>query len=577
MKKILKIIPLEEKKNLVYFFFLIIIVMLLESLSIGAVFPLIITILSDNFKQEKIYSLFETYFGVFNYEQMVFILLILILLIFIIKNLFLIFLQWWKHGFTNRVQLKIQKKLFKIYLNQSYLDSSKQNTAIKMRNITQESSRFAKYFMDVLTICIESMVILSIGTVLLYLNSKVAITIFLLISILTLIFYLIAKTKVFRWGKQRLVHNGISMKALLEGLSSIKELKIFRKQNFFLNKFSTEEGKYLHLTRLFSIFNDSPRILIESLMVFALCVSIIFMTYSGIEKKEILATLGMFAVAGFRLFPSTTRMINSINQIKSNSASMDLIINEYDLENNFEELNETHNENVINKFSKNIELTNVSFNYLTKEKSIIDNFNFKINKGTKIAIFGDSGSGKSTLLNLIIGFLKPSNGTIKLDGEQIFNNNNIKSLFSYVSQETFLLDETISFNITFKSKLDQSDLVKLREVIDIVNLSEFISNLENGLDTVIGEKGTDISGGQRQRISIARAIFADKEILILDEPTNELDEKNEKEIVRKIFKNYSDKTVIITSHNRDLLKYCDQIIYFKEKQLILENNNEKII
>ena len=120
-----------RKKKFSIFFFLIIIVMLLESLSIGAVFPLIITILSNNFKEEKIYYLFETFFGVFNYEQMVFILLISILLIFIVKNLFLLFLQWWKHGFTNRVQLKIQKKLFKIYLNQSYLDASKQNSAIK--------------------------------------------------------------------------------------------------------------------------------------------------------------------------------------------------------------------------------------------------------------------------------------------------------------------------------------------------------------------------------------------------------------------------------------------------------------
>lgn len=577
MKKIFKILPSDEKKNLIYFFFLIIVVMILESLSIGAVFPLIITILSENFKQEKIYALLENYIGVFDYEQMVFFLLILILFIFILKNLFLIFLQWWKHGFTNRIQLKIQSKLFRIYLNQSFLDISKQNTAIKMRNITQESSRFAKYFMDILTICIESMVILSIGGVLLYLNPKVALTLIILITSLTLLFYFIAKTKVFRWGKQRLVHSGISMKALLEGLSSIKELKIFRKQNFFLNKFTSEQYKYLHLTRLFSIFNDCPRILIESVMVFALCISIIFMTNSGIEKKEILATLGMFAVAGFRLFPSTTRMINSINQTKSNSASMDLIINEYKLEKTIELDSETIDAITTKKFIGDIELQNVNFNYTNKKENIINNLSLKIKNGSKVAIFGDSGSGKSTLLNLIIGFLEPQSGTIKLDGSEIFNNNKTKNLFSYVSQETFLLDETVNFNITLKDKLSQSDYEKLKEVIDIVNLSDFIGQLDRGINTVVGEKGADISGGQKQRISIARSIFADKEFLVFDEPTNELDEKNEIEIVKKIFQKYKYKTIIITSHNKDLLKFCDQIINFKKGKIFIETNNEKII
>ena len=567
MKKIFKILPVNEQKNLFIFSILIVIVMVLETLSIGVVFPLIITILSDDFKSEAIYKFIASYTGNLNYEELILLLLVTVSLIFILKNIFILYLQWWKHGFTNRIQFTLQRKLLEIYLFQPYLSVIKKNTAIKVRNISTEASRFTKYFIATLTIMFECMVVISITILLFYLNPTVAIVIIGLVSLLTLSFYFVAKLKAVNWSKNRIINSQFSMKALVESLSSIKELRIFNKENLFLNKYSLHEKRAFYFNRLFAIFNDSPRIFLESVMVTILCVSIIYMINSGIEKNEVLATLGIFAVAGFRLFPSTTRIITCINELKSTLPSIDLIIKELNTENNFSK--EFKKDDRETSFEDTIEFKNVSFSYPENHQNVIENFNLKIKAGSKIAIIGESGAGKSTLLNILIGFLKPNKGKIELDGKEIFNNHNqLRNIYSYVSQETFILDESVRFNITFNhSLISEKEENKLNEILEIVHLKDLINNLEKGLDTVIGEKGANISGGQRQRISIARAIFSNKEILILDEPTNELDEINEYGIIKKIFERYKNKTIILSNHNNKLIDFCDVVLSMKDRKI----------
>ena len=554
MKKLLKILPKDEKKNLFLFFFLILIIMTLECLSIGAVFPLFMTILSENFQSEKIYLFINKYTGDMAFDHFILLLLIILSLIFILKNLFVIYLKWWSGGFNNRVQFKLQRRLLEIYLSQLYLDVLKKNTGIKIRNITQEVSKFSKYFLSMMMFIIESMIVLGIGFVLFFLNPKIAISMTIIISILILLFYFIAKIKAVEWSKKKLKHSALSSKFLIESLSALKELRIFKKEKLFLDKYSNEEIKYLHLSRLFSTFNEIPRILLESVMVIALSVSIILMINLGIDKKEILATLGIFGVAAFRLFPSTTRIIRCLNDIKNFVPSVDLILDELNLGRNI--LKEADQNSHKFKFNNLIEFKQVNFCYPNKDIN-------QIRKGEKIGLFGESGSGKSTLLNLIIGYLNPTNGEIVIDNQKVFDNySQLRNIFSYVSQDTFLLDESIKYNITFSNSLNQQMEKKLDDVIKIVNLKNFINNLNQGLDTIVGEKGLSISGGQRQRISIARAIYNSKEILILDEPTNELDEDTELKIIKSLNSLKNRKTIVIISHNPEIISLCDQIIDF---------------
>ncbi len=571
INKINKILPAEEKKNAVLFFFLSIIMMILESFSIGLIFPLIIVGLSDNYEQEKTYLLLKDYFEGFSYQEIIFLLLIFLVTIYILKNIFLLYLVWWKNGFCNRIQYKIEKKLLRIYLFQPYLDILKKNSALKIRNIVKETSRFAKFFLSTMNLFIEIMVLAGITSIIFFLQPEAAVYLLVLIILITVFFYFIAKIKAIKWGKEKIFHSGQTLKALVEGLSAIKEIKVFKKENFFIKNFSNHNKQVLNVSRKFSTFNESPRILIESISVFAISFAIIFMFNNGEEKSEILAMIGIFAAAGFRLLPSTSRIITCINDIKNNLPSMDLIIEEFNLKN----INEKSfgSKNLIDKFNSDIEFNNIEFSYSDVSKPIIENLNFKIKKGSINAIVGKSGTGKSTILNLLLGFIQANRGTLKIDGKILSENYHYsKNFFGYVSQEIFLLDESIEYNISFGE--ENVDKEKLYKAIKIAQLSDFISKLEKGVETRIGEKGLNISGGQRQRIAIARAVYLDAEILILDEATNELDEDNENKIIENLISLHKHKTIILTTHNQNILKSCDQIISIKDNKFEVKYRND---
>ena len=537
INKIFKILPKDENKNTVIFLILTLLITFLESFSIALVFPLIIFGLSDNINEENFYYFIEDYVKDYSNEELLLLLLFFLASVYVFKNVYLIYLHWWKHGFINRVQYKLEKKLLKIYLHQSFLEILKKNSAFKLRNIVNETSRFAKFLISTMHLFIEIMILIGITFVIFFLQPYAAFYVLILIFFIVSIFYIFAKIKTIQWSKKRIFHSGLSMKTLMESLSSIKEIKVFKKENFFIENFSLNNKKVLHFRRMFSTFNESPRIILEAASVLAITVAIIVMFNGGEEKKEILAMVGIFAAAGLRLLPSTSRIISSINEIKNNLPSMDLIIEEFKLEKINSNNISTEN---ITDFNHEIKFNNVSFSYSDEKKPVIKDLSFSLIKGTVNAIVGQSGSGKSTILNLILGFVEPNKGELTIDGKNIANKTFSKNFFGYVSQEILLLDNSVKFNISFGD--ENIDEEKLAKSIKVAQLENFIKKLEHGIDTNIGEKGFSISGGQRQRI--ATTIYQNPKILILDEATSELDEENEDKIINDLIKLYQDKTII---------------------------------
>ena len=314
------------------------------------------------------------------------------------------------------------------------------------------------------------------------------------------------------------------------------------------------------------MLNYFPRVVIETVTISAVCFSIIYMVNMEVDNSNIVATLGIFSAAAFRVFPSITRIIGNFNTIKAGLPSVDLL--NYEIENN-KILHDNHKNYDLVKFNDSITFKNVTFKYPASNKKILNEVSFKIDKGSIVGISGDSGSGKSTLLTLLLGLIKPDSGEVLFDKVKTYENfENIRKNFGYVSQEVFLLDETIKYNVTLGLQEKDIDRQRLKEVLDISNLSNFINSLDNKEETQIGEKALKISGGQRQRLVLARALYNNPEIIILDEATSELDKKNEIEIFENILKKNKNKTMIIITHNKDLLKICDQIISINGDKVI---------
>ena len=272
-------------------------------------------------------------------------------------------------------------------------------------------------------------------------------------------------------------------------------------------------------------------------------------------SSDIIPTLGLYAVAAFRLMPSITKILSSFQGLRYNKPVIDLISKELNLVENIKFSN-SPSKNF--KFTQNIMVKDLSFNYPNRSQTL-KCINLKIEKGKKIGLVGHTGSGKSTLVDLILGLLKPTKGTIFVDGFDVNQNlSEWQKQIGYVPQNIFLTDDSLKKNIAFGLNESEINEEKLMNVIKYSNLEDFTNSLDEGVNTFVGERGLRLSGGQKQRIGIARALFNEPSVLVFDESTSALDQKTEEEIIEII--NKLDKTMIIIAHRKNTLKNCD-IVY----------------
>ena len=363
------------------------------------------------------------------------------------------------------------------------------------------------------------------------------------------------------------------VKNLIEGLGGIKEILVFNKVNSFINQFKKSNLKLTSAKKNNSIIGSLPRYIIEIVLVIILVITLLVISLLKDPIVNNLTLIGFFSATFIRLTPSAYRILSSLQRVKFtqkilNSLYKNLIY--FDKIN----INNNNHQNIIKKdlieIKNTIKIKNLNFSYDSK-RDLFNNLNLEIKIGETVGIFGDSGSGKSSFINLLIGLLKPDSGKILVNDKDIHSNiSHWRKNIGYVPQSIFLIDDTFKKNITFEIENDSENLTKLNDCLKQAELTKFINTLQNGLDTIVGERGSRISGGQLQRVGIARALYNDPKILIFDESTSALDKDTELEIIKNIYKFKNKKTLIIITHKRDLLKECDKI-YKLENGRFLEN------
>ncbi len=565
-------------KNQINFFYLILLLTFisisLDLIGIGLFIPIINFLLEqDIYLQKNFLNKYVGFLREYSDINIYILLFIPLVLIFFIKTIFQIFFVWVQNAFVNQILHTQSTSLYKLYIKQDYIFHSERETSSAVRNILSEVNNFQFYVLHLINLIIEFLLILIIFVFLIFFEPLVTISCFLFFSIFTLSYYFITQSSFTKWGSAKILHSNIFIKTILNGLSGIKEIKIFGVENRFTNIYEKNIKKYSYYILLTSFFSSIPKIIIEFLTILLMCIVLLFFIQKGQDTNMAMAKLAIFAVIIFRLMPAFNRLNYSLHNLKSLSPSIKNVSNEFSkLRKNLLEQN-LLNQNLkkINfKYNNSINFKNLSFKYKNSDNYIFKNLNFSLKKNSMIGILGPSGSGKTTFVNLITGLIKPNNGKILVDDFQDINDDisSWRLKIGYVSQSIFLFDGTLEENISFGSENEKIDQSKLLNCIKLSQLDKFVKEQKDGLKTLIGENGAKISGGQIQRIGIARSLYRNNEILILDESTNALDEETEKEFFKSLMILKGNRTIILISHNKENLKYCDKVYNVKNGTIL---------
>lgn len=486
-------------------------------------------------------------------------LILIILLLFFLKFIFFISIYFFQFRFIQNLNYFFSSRLLNIYLYQNMNFHLNSKTNLLTRNITSEISQFTVGVLQQISLLtIEVLTILSISLFLIYNNPEVFLISLGFIALISLTYFYFAKSIFLKNGKIRQKFSGEIIKEVLNSLNGIKELKIFKAENFFLKKYDNSMHQLVKANVKINTMSQIPRLGLEFILVILL--SIAFTVFFSMESitPSLLSTIGLFALASFKLIPSATKILNCLQSIKFNYPTIHLLKKELSL--GMKEKNE--NDNIKKIEFKTLKFENVSFSYDLSKKNIFSNFNLKIQKGDCIGIVGPSGVGKSTLVNLIIGLFKPIEGKISFNDNINFTAKNIK--IGYVPQNIFLMNDTIANNIAFGLNNDEINFESLENSLNLSRMSSVVNALDNKYYTVVGEKGTKLSGGQIQRLGISRALYKNSDLLIFDEATSSLDENTEKEIINTIKSLSKNKTVIFITHKKKLLNFCNKIINLED-------------
>lgn len=538
-----------------------------EVLSVGMVIPLI-GIISDG--DYIVTEYIESALPSLNSQNILLLSVALFAILYIVKGFYLSGLAWLIGRYSYAVKADVSNDLMLKYLTAPYEFHLQKNSAQLIRNLTIEANQLVQYAINpFLLILTECVVIISFGIFLMVIEPIGTPIVMLLLVILSFVYHQLIGEYTTSLGKVRLHADGMLLQKSQEALGGIKDVKVLGKEKQFLNQFRFYNQMSSDVSSKKHALNQTPRVYLETMGVLIFLILIYLLIFKGDDFGLAVQKLGVFALAAFRLLPSANRLLSAINSLRY----ADPVIKSLNDQLKLNTLIATYEPIVNTKtahlaFERKIKIDNLCYQYPGAHELALTDIKFTIAKGESIGIIGKSGAGKSTLSDAFLGLLKPSAGTICVDGVDIYQD--IKSwqnLIGYVQQDIFLLDDSIRSNIAFGEIDNEIDTNRINNAIAEAHLDDFIASLPAGIDTIIGERGIRLSGGQRQRIGIARALYRNTPILVFDEATSALDNETETEIVSAIKSFKGIRTIIVIAHRLSTIKHCDRVIELQKGRI----------
>ena len=581
-KKIRAVFDRKQKIRLILLGFMIFIGGILETLGIGVMIPVVTALLTPDELQTYIskYDFLQdlcSMLNVSNASQITMALLFLLIAIYIIKNLYILFLTYAQNTFITQTRNKMISRVMGEFLNRPYEAYLGADIPTVFRITDSDIPQTFSLILAMLQLASEVVVSCLIFVVLLLQDVTMTLFIMVVFGLMTLLIVKVLKPKLNNIGtKNQMIQSRIA-KWRIQAIYGLKDVKVLNREEFFVRNYY-ETGKIgANVARNYMVLNNTPRLLIETVFITSVLGFIAVYISGGGDVAAMVTTVATFGVAAMRVLPSVNRINTYITEISYTEPSLNFVYQ------NLQEGMKTdamlaerkaNSQKDALQLNDKIELTNISFHYPDTNKYIFRDAYMQVKKGQSVGIMGASGAGKSTIVDVLLGLLHAQEGIITCDGVDIFKNyESWLAQIGYIPQTIYLIDESIRDNVAFGIDADQIDDQRLWEVLEEAQLKEFVQELPEGLDTTIGDRGVRLSGGQRQRIGIARALYHNPEILVFDEATSALDNETEAAVMDAVNSFHGKKTMVIIAHRLNTISKCD-VIYKVENEKLIQTTLE---
>tara|TARA_B100000902_G_C27321405_1_gene924851 strand:+ start:6747 stop:8471 length:1725 start_codon:yes stop_codon:yes gene_type:complete len=564
---------ITKKGNLskfLFLFFLSFLLVFLEAISLVSLASLG-SILTGN--EILLNTIFKIDYN-FNYSEILFC----IVFFFFLKNLFLVIYNFSQSKFAGKLFFVQSKNLYLSFSSKSYLRKIQKKPEELIRKISSDSISAVDYLFVIFNLIKEFMLLVGIVVLLFISNNHPVLIIFFIFLIIGLIFFKVFKNFLKKISNKFIDGQTKIISILSQTFGSLKENFIYKNNSSLQTKFE----KLLYDVRDFYFYRgfiiSLPRITFEITALIAIIIAAFFMFKTGSLEKDLINKISLLSVISLRLIPSFNIITTNLSMIKIYQNFFNIV--QKDLQNNkstkedksiFQKI--SPKKTLIN-FEKKLRYSNVNFAYPGSNNKLFNKAEIAITKNKIIGIYGASGSGKTTLIDYLIGLLDIPKNKININGKLIRNRFEFENdLIGYVPQDPFLLNDTIKKNIIFNRNSRKIKNSQIKSAIQLARINKFVNKLRKKENTIIGHDGIFLSGGQKQRIVIARAILFKPKLLILDEATNALDKNTESEIIKDISRMKKKMSIILITHDSELIKKCDVVFKIKNKKILTINNN----
>lgn len=577
IKKLNYIFTKKEKIHLAFVFLVILIGSFIELLGVSVFLPFIdILMKPDSIMEQKKYRYFYELFGFSSTDHFLIALGILICAVYLFKNLYLTFQQNCMLKFSYTTRMHLATKLLSTYMAEPYTFHLNKNISELQRSLQYDANQFMQLINSSLQALAEVAVVICLGIYLIYVSPTISMVIIGLVVICIGLFFWISKKFSKRIGAQNEAYNAKLYQWINQSLGGIKEVKVLNREKFFVDSYKEVYKKLIKGAKNNEMLAAVPKYILETVCIIGMIIAVIGkLLWGRRDLNAFVVQMSAFAVAAFRLLPSVGKISAYINNIMYSIPSLDLIYKDLKEIENF--IPKENDISAIEKwnFDNSIELLNVSYAYEGTDKKVLNNISLTIRKGETVALIGSSGAGKTTLADVFLGLLIPQQGSIRVDGKNIYENiNSWHRMLGYIPQTIYLSDDTIRNNVAFGIKEEDIDEQAVVEALKKAQLYDFIQTLEQGLETFVGDRGVRLSGGQRQRIGIARALYCNPEVLVLDEATSALDTETETAVMEAIDSLKGYKTMVIIAHRLTTIQNADKIYEVVDGNVVIRSKED---